>query len=56
MSKKYYENEELKDKKIVSALRKLAKSYENGEIVEVRDELLEIVNSIDEFVQDFCGL
>ena len=47
---------ELKDKKIVSALRKLAKSYENGEIVEVRDELLEIVNSIDEFVQDFCGL
>ena len=52
MSKKYYENKELKDKEIASALRKLAKRYENGEIVEVRDELIDIVNSIKEFEDD----
>lgn len=40
---------ELEDKKIIAALRQAAEDYENGELVEVRDLLVEIVNAIDEF-------
>ena len=49
METKYYKNGKLKDKLIVSALRDAALMYENGEIVEVRDILLDIADSIDEF-------
>lgn len=40
---------ELKDKEIVNALQQAAVDYENGEITEVRDILMEIVQAIDEF-------
>lgn len=40
---------ELKDKKIISALKKCAEWYENGAIIEVHDELLEIINAIEAF-------
>lgn len=46
-------NGELKDKKIISALRKAANDYENGEIAEVRDLLADIVNAIDEFTDNY---
>lgn len=49
METKYYKKGKLKDKLIASALRDAALMYENGEIVEVRDILLEIAESIDEF-------
>lgn len=46
---KYLNGNELNDRAIVDALRQAAKDYENGEIIEVRDTLAEIVNAIDEF-------
>ena len=47
---RFLKNGELEDKKIVAALRKAADDYENGEIVEVRNLLMEIVDNIDEFM------
>lgn len=49
MANKFFTNGELKDKKIAAALRQAAKDYENGEIDEVRDLLLEIAAAIDEW-------
>ena len=46
---RFYKNGELEDKKIVEALRKAADAYENGELIEVRDLLQDIVDAIDEF-------
>lgn len=40
---------ELKDKKILDALEKAKTMYENGEIAEVEDILVDIVNAIDAF-------
>ena len=45
----FYKNGELKDKKIVAALKKAADGYENGEIAETRDILVEIVQAIQEW-------
>lgn len=49
MENKFFANCELKDKKIAAALLQAAKDYENGEIAEVRDLLLEIAAAIDEW-------
>lgn len=49
MGNKFFNNGELKDKKITAALKQAAKDYENGEIAEVRDLLLEIAAAIDEW-------
>ena len=49
---RFYKNGELEDKEIVSALRQAAEQYENGELIEVRDLLQEIVDAIDEFESD----
>lgn len=49
METTYFKNGELDDRKIISTLIQAAKDYENGEIAEVRDMLVDIVNSIDEF-------
>ena len=38
----------LEDKKIAEDIRKSADMYENGEIIEARDILAEIINAIDE--------
>ena len=48
---KYYDskNDELNDKQIIEDLKEAIDMYENGEILEVRDLLLDIINSIDEF-------
>lgn len=50
-SGKLYKNGNLEDKKIGAALRKAADDYENGELIEVRDLLLEIINAVDEFTK-----
>ena len=52
---KYYDEKRqlLKDKKIISALKKAADDYENGEIAEVHETLREIVDAIDEYTTDF---
>ena len=49
MGNRFFANGALKDKKIPAALKQAAKDYENGEIAEVRDLLLEIVAAIDEW-------
>ena len=51
MEQRFFNEEsgELYDAKIIQALRKSADDYENGEIEEVRDVLIEIVNAIESF-------
>ena len=49
MESRFYSKGELKDKKIIEALKAAVKQYENGEIAEVRDTLEEIVEAINEF-------
>ena len=46
---KYIHHGELCDEKIVDTLHQTAEDYENGELIEVRDTLLNIVSAIDEF-------
>lgn len=38
----------LEDRNIIEDIRKSADMYENGEIIEARDMLVEIINAIDE--------
>ena len=56
MGNRFFANGELKDKKIAAALRQAANDYENGEIAEVRDLLLEIAAAIDEWEAAESGL
>ena len=49
MNTKFFANGKLKDKNIVEALKKAAKQYENGEIIEVEAVLIDIIDAIDEF-------
>lgn len=42
---------ELKDEKIVVALRKAAAWYENGEIQETYDLLLDIIDSLEQWIR-----
>ena len=44
---------ELKDDKILKALKQAAKDYEDGAISEVRDMLADIVDAIDEFPDNY---
>ena len=46
MKSRFFKKGELKDKEIVAALHKAAEDYENGEIIEVKDVLVDIINSI----------
>lgn len=45
----FFKKGELKDKKIVAALHKAAEDYENGEIIEVKGVLIDIINAITDF-------
>ena len=42
----------LKDDKVIADIRKAAAMYENGELLETRDLLLNIINAIDSFDND----
>ena len=53
---KFFKKGELQDKKIIAALQQAADDYENGEIAEVRDLLVEIVKAIDEFDKNYEGV
>lgn len=46
---KFFKKGKLQDKKIVAALHQAAEDYENGEIIEVKDVLIEIINAITDF-------
>lgn len=56
MKNRFFDNGELADKKIVSALKRAAKGYENGEIIETRDVLLEIVAAIHKWDEAEYGV
>ena len=49
MPNKFFAKGELKDDKIITALKRAANDYENGEIAEVHDLLLEIAAAIEEW-------
>ena len=46
---KFIRGSALQDAEIAKALRKAAEDYENGEIIEVKGVLIEIINAITEF-------
>lgn len=50
---KFFKNGELQDKQIVATLHKAAEDYENGEIVEVKGVLIDIINAITDFEQSY---
>lgn len=50
---KFFKKGELQDKKIVAALHQAAEDYENGEIIEVKDVLIEIINAITDFEVEY---
>ena len=41
---------ELQDERITASIYAAEQEYENGEIIEARDRLLEIVAALDEFI------
>lgn len=43
-------NGELQDRRIVNAIRRAADVYEDGEIIDAADMLLEVINAIDEWI------
>ena len=51
MEDRFYNEDtgELNDTEIIKALRQAADDYENGEIEEVHDLLIEITNAIENF-------
>lgn len=49
MANRFYNKGKLRDRKIILALKQAATDYENGEIVEVHDLLLEIAAAIEEW-------
>ena len=53
MEMRFLKHGELEDKKIAEALREAAEDYEDGMISEVRDLLVEIVQTIDEWVINY---
>lgn len=50
---RFFKKGQLEDKKIVAALRQAAEDYDNGEIAEVKDLLIEIINDITEFTDNY---
>lgn len=46
---------ELRDDKILKALKQAAKDYEDGAISEAQDVLADIVEAIDEFTDNYEG-
>lgn len=48
---RFFKNDVLDDKSVIEALRQAAEDYENGELIEVRNVLAEIINDIDEFTE-----
>lgn len=50
---KFFKKGNLQDKQIVAALHKAAEDYENGEIEEVKGVLIDIINAITDFEQNY---
>ena len=52
---RFFRKGNLEDKKIVAALKQAADDYENGEILEVKGVLIDIINAITDFEQEYEG-
>lgn len=52
---RFFVRGELNDERIVAALKRSARDYDNGDIAEVRDLLLEIVAAIDAWEEYYHG-
>ena len=50
---RFYKDGELDDREIIIALVDALDMYDNGEIIEVRDTLAQIVNAIDRFTEEY---
>lgn len=48
---RFLKNGKLRDKEIEAALRDAADNYANGELMEVKETLLEIVDAIEEWAE-----
>lgn len=46
---RFFKNGGLLDRKIIGALNQAARDWENGEVAEVKDLLLDIIAAIQEF-------
>lgn len=53
MKSKFYADGELKDEKVIEALTQAKEMYENGEIVETKEVLTEIVKAIELFEKNY---
>lgn len=53
MKSQFYANGELNDSKIIEALNEALCCYENGELLEARETLADIVKAIDEFDRSY---
>lgn len=49
---RFYKNGRLSDTEIAIALSDAVNEYENGEVIEVRDKLAEIVSAIDLYIKE----
>lgn len=49
MNNRFFKKGALRDKQIVEALHQAAEDYENGEIIEVKGVLIDIINAITDF-------
>lgn len=47
---RYIKNGDLQDDEIIASIYMAANEYENGEVMEARDRMLEIIAAIDEYV------
>ena len=52
---KYYNSKtkELRDQKILEALKELPRLYDNGEIMEVYDEMCILVRDFNKYIEDY---
>ena len=50
---KLFENGKLNDKLVKDMLTSATKSFQDGEIIEARDTLIEIVEAIDDFDREY---
>lgn len=48
---RYIKDGDLQDEEIITSIYAAANEYENGEVLEARDRMLEIIAAIDEYTK-----
>ena len=49
---RYIKNGELQDERILASIHRAGEEFKNGEILEARDRMLEIIGAIDEWADE----